>query len=303
MKNFLSKELQDLCLSYKDPELLEEVKYISRDYQDILPIVLKKNYFREKIKNSGKVMEKYGAMFSFYKHISEILDLRKLANEYGYPDDLKSLLWMNESEYKVKYPNTYKQMYESLSYGDKENAFVVADYGMRSVFSSTRDTFASNILENKLCHDSISPKTSMQFLFMNEGATDIIGGNVTTNPDCIFKYKDVETYVEVKTKWDKDKPSNPSFRGGGYDNLESCGGIALIVYPNINKCALIDTRIPQTKISGEMAGGKSCVKIALGTNPVMDFKMGDYESMRRMLNEIYKMRKNELKESLGISEF
>lgn len=258
------------ALEYKMPE---EFKEICKDEK-----------FWKEMYNS-----RYKKPFRFSIEFEKVLKARgqnlyKLSKHFNYPEYLCAIFdsTMSEEKYRACYEDKYNELFFSRSKFEQEKIFVACDYGKRTLYQTMRDTIASNILEELICENSHG------LLHMNENASDSFT-SINTNPDLIFKHKNISFKVELKTKWGASSDM-VEFRGKGLNTLKNQNAFCLVYYINDNKGYVIDTTCVNDVTECYNSVGKKCMGIKMSEDP-FDFNYSNDKHMQNMLRVMIKMYK------------
>ena len=250
-----------------------------------------------------KILNRSDNPTRFHKLIIEFLetkyggDLPKslylITKKLDFEDYKQDLYSMNESEYRVKYPERYKDFFENQSWKEKGRIFWATDFGARSIFEYEQDVVAGTIIEKMMTYHSKG------ILAPNEKSSGY-GNGISTICDFIFRNPRradrpdaLELPIELKTKWQTklDSVVKVEMRGSVKTLMET-RGMVISLYPWIGKAAVIDPVGKQYTIErGVTKSGKECDVILVPKVEYFDFNLWDKDDMMKLLHLIYDLNK------------
>ena len=251
-----------------------------------------KNY-ENKIVSRKENMPRFNNLLSIFlktKYNGELgKTIADVARKLDYPKYLVDLYVMDESEYKSKYQNEYKDFFENLTDKNKYLFFQSADWGARTVFETKQDTVAGNILEDMISHYSFGA------IKPNKDATGRYKSDLNTKCDLIYdithKGERIIVPIEIKSRWSNNIVHTVGIRGSS-KKIFSDNGMVLCMFPKVDVAYLFDSVTSGKLERGTMSAvGKECDNIYIDETKCFDFKFWVEEDMRNFLNLVYKKYK------------
>lgn len=247
---------------------------------------------QEGIKNRKSFSHRFFNTISRYLKYDYKGDLPKdivgVAQKLNYDKYICDLFYMSEAGFKNVHPDKYADFFENKSYEQQKDLFIRADWGGRSVFEYMQDVLSGNLIEDMFSHhtkDILSP---------NKKASGRGNDEVNTYCDYIFRNPPrpgkptIEVPVELKTKWDREIEKEPVVKvRGSCKKIKETGGMILVLYPRLNKAALIDISGKDYLITRGKMGDKDCDIIHIDNDDIVDFVFWEYNDIKMMMNKIY----------------
>ena len=180
-------------------------------------------------------------------------DINELYDEFGYKEHIKGLFTLDESEFKLKFPDEYKRILEL----DK----IRTDH--RTPFEAARDICGNFVTEDLFIKPFNEKYSDYIKIDLNEYETRDIEKVATNTPDFIFRNLLVKKNLrfDLKTDWAGRSIREKKFFFRGYEYKEygdKYKAVALIWCPIKNKYTIVDFR---EKVDGKVGidvskGGK-----------------------------------------------
>lgn len=219
-------------------------------------------------------------------------EVYQLAQTFKFPNHIVELFILSEREYRKKYPDVIKSLFEDLPFDEKVRRFYGTDGGGRNIFEYEQDVLVGNLFERMIVHHSNI--NGVPVFRVNEDASNMSVTN--TKPDLIYEIKfhekQISIPVEVKTRFSSiitDKDLYVKMRGSSKTVTEE-GGMIVSVFLNTEgfQTVIIDMSSHPEVIKTVMENSiKKCDSIPFNRKDLFNCKFWDENEMKKLLNSIY----------------